>query len=107
MDFEIIGEITSIEIIAVGGSIRDLILGRTMKKRAGKVKFGLCIDNEGYAASLEKRKVYRIIPDEDAERHGDLRIVDESGEDYLFSAKRFVVMELPPRAKKAFAVASG
>lgn len=72
-------------------------------KKKGKAAFALCIDNEGYAASLEKHKVYRIIPDEDAARHGDLRIVDESGEDYLFAAKRFVVVELPPRAKKAFA----
>lgn len=73
-----------------------------MKKRPGKAKFALCIDNDGYAASLEKHKVYRIVPDEDAERHGDLRIVDESGEDYLFAAQRFVVVELPPRAKRAF-----
>ena len=78
-----------------------------MKKRLGKTAFALCIDNDGYAASLEKHKVYRIIPDDDAERHGDLRIVDESGEDYLFSARRFVVVELPPRAKRAFAAISG
>ena len=79
-----------------------------MNKRMNKsASFALCIDNERYAASLEKHKVYRIVPDEDAERHGDLRIVDESGEDYLFSAKRFVVVDLPPRAKKAFAATSG
>ena len=40
--------------------------------------------------SLERNKIYRIVPDRDAERTGDLRIVDESGEDYLFSAERFV-----------------
>jgi hypothetical protein len=66
----------------------------------------MCIDNEGHLASLEKYKVYRIIPDKDAERHGDLRIVDESGEDYLFSARRFVVVDLPPKAKRAFAATS-
>jgi hypothetical protein len=76
-----------------------------MRKRTRKLRFALCIDNEAYAASLEKYKIYRIIPDEVAERHGDIRIIDESGEGYLFSARRFVVVGLPPRAKRAFATA--
>ena len=58
-------------------------------------KFAICINNSHYPASLELHKVYRVIPDEDAEREGDLRVIDESGEDYLYSAKRFVPVELP------------
>ena len=55
----------------------------------------MCINNRGYPASLELHKIYRVIPDDGAVREGDLRIVDESGEDYLYSAKRFILVELP------------
>ncbi len=58
-------------------------------------RFAVCVRNEGYEASLERNKIYAVLPDEDAERDGDLRVVDESGEDYLFSADRFVAIELP------------
>ena len=57
--------------------------------------FALCIDNEGYEASLEVGKVYRVIPDEAAADHGYIRIVDESGEDYAFGAHRFHRIALP------------
>ncbi|MCX5806645.1 MAG: hypothetical protein NT010_11360 [Proteobacteria bacterium] len=49
-----------------------------------KHKFLLCIDNEGYEASLEIRKLYENISDKEAERHNQVRIIDESGEDYLY-----------------------
>ncbi|MDO8464732.1 MAG: hypothetical protein Q7S46_05700 [Gallionella sp.] len=52
--------------------------------------FVICIDNSKYPASLELRKIYRVLPDKDAQADGDLRIVDESGEDYLFSADYFI-----------------
>lgn len=58
-------------------------------------KFAVCVRNEGYEASLERNKIYAVLPDDDAERDGDLRVIDESGEDYLFSADRFVAIELP------------
>lgn len=58
--------------------------------------FAVCISNEGHPASLEIRKLYVVLPDEDAARHGMLRIIDESGEDYLYPASRFVPIELPP-----------
>ena len=58
-------------------------------------RFVVCVRNDGYEASLERNKIYPVLPDHDAERDGDLRIVDESGEDYLFSADRFVVIEVP------------
>ena len=48
-----------------------------------KREFVICIDNHGYEASLEMRKLYEIINDADAEKHGQLRVIDESGEDYL------------------------
>ena len=58
-------------------------------------RFAICIDNSQYPASLELHKVYRVIPDEDAERDGDLRVIDESGEDYLYPADYFVMVDLP------------
>ena len=58
-------------------------------------RFAVCVRNEGYEASLERNKIYAVLPDEEAERDGDLRVIDESGEDYLFSADRFVTIEVP------------
>ncbi len=58
-------------------------------------RFVVCVSNEGYQASLERNKIYVALPDADAESVGDIRVIDESGEDYLFSAKRFVAVELP------------
>ncbi|MCX5894409.1 MAG: hypothetical protein NTZ51_01055 [Proteobacteria bacterium] len=57
--------------------------------------FAICIDNSDYPASLETHKIYRVLPDKDAERDGDLRIIDESGEDYLYPADCFVLVDLP------------
>jgi hypothetical protein len=69
-------------------------------------KFVVCINNEGYPASLEQHKIYQAIADLDAERHGDIRVIDESGEDYLYPATWFVAIELPARVKASFANAS-
>jgi hypothetical protein len=65
------------------------------------IKFAVCVDNDGYPASLELHKIYRVMPDEDAESDGDLRIVDESGEDYLYAAERFIFLELPQAVEKS------
>ena len=62
-------------------------------------KFLLCIDNEGYEASLEIRKLYETIPDKVAERHNQVRIIDESGEDYLYPSKLFVSVRLSMQTK--------
>ncbi|XGV95998.1 MAG: hypothetical protein ACAF41_25080 [Leptolyngbya sp. BL-A-14] len=59
------------------------------------IHFALCLNNEGYKASLEVGKLYRLIADEQATAHGLVRIVDESGEDYAFSADRFYPVPLP------------
>lgn len=64
-------------------------------------RFVICVENEGYPASLEKRKLYEVIPDAEAERHGQVRIKDESGEDYVYPMELFVAVELPASAKKA------
>ena len=56
-----------------------------------------CLDNEGYEASLELRKIYQVLPPEANDPRGYIRIVDESGEDYRYSAKAFEPVQLPPR----------
>ncbi len=60
-----------------------------MKKRTKQpAQFAVCIDNGGYEASLEVGKLYRVVPDEKAESHGYIRVVDESGEDYGYTMSR-------------------
>jgi len=71
------------------------------KPRKAAVRFAVCIKNKGYEASLERGKLYRIVPDEEAEAHGYLRIVDESGEDYGYAASRFFSIDLPKPLEKA------
>lgn len=63
--------------------------------------FAVCLHNAEYPAALELHKIYRVIPDEDAARDGDLRVIDESGEDYLYSANGFAMLELPPTIQQA------
>ncbi len=58
-------------------------------------KFVICMDNDGYETSLEQRKLYELLPDEKALIRGQLRIVDESGEDYLFPKGMFMEVALP------------
>jgi hypothetical protein len=64
-------------------------------------QFAVCLNNEGYKASLEVGKIYRVIPDETAEINGLIRVIDESGEDYAFSVNRFHTIELPKRIEEA------
>jgi len=70
-------------------------------KRSRNVQFALCIDNEGYQASLELGKLYRLIPDSEAQSHGLVRIIDESGEDYAYSSSRFQSMKVSPIVERA------
>ncbi|NJL60424.1 MAG: hypothetical protein HC887_13100 [Desulfobacteraceae bacterium] len=73
-----------------------------MKQREKEsARFAVCLNNSGYKASLELHKIYRIIPDEDAAEDGDIRIVDESGEDYLYPAMWFVMLKLPQPVKQS------
>ncbi len=69
-----------------------------MRAKRGKdstPRFVVCVDNSEYEASLELHKIYSVVPDPDAAQDGDLRIVDESGEDYLYSAARFMAIDVP------------
>ncbi len=58
-------------------------------KLVSKSRFAICVDNREYPASLERGKVYKVLADSFASQHGLVRVVDESGEDYLFSNKYF------------------
>ena len=64
--------------------------------------YALCVENRGYPAALEVRKVYRVLPDLAAARRGLLRVVDESGEDYLYPARFFLRIEVPRAAIRVF-----
>jgi hypothetical protein len=66
----------------------------------------VCIDNDGYPASLEKRKIYVALRDSDAEQHGLLRIIDESGDDYLYPKALFRLIDLPETVRKAVLAAA-
>jgi hypothetical protein len=61
----------------------------------------VCVDNSQFPASLELHKIYRVLRDTDAAKEGDLRIIDESGEDYLYPAEWFIPVELPRRLQVA------
>lgn len=67
-----------------------------------KPKFVVCVENKSYPASLEFGKIYRVIEDEKAVAHKMIRVIDESGEDYLYSEKNFAPVKLPQIAKDAF-----
>jgi hypothetical protein len=69
-------------------------------------QFAVCVNNAGYPASLELHKIYRVIPDEDAAKEGDIRVVDESGEDYLYPAERFAMLKLPQAVQDAILYAA-
>ena len=69
--------------------------------------FALCIDNTGYRASLIPGKVYRILPDLKAAKDDLVRIVDESGEDYLYHKSQFVFVDFPPAVKKKILALEG
>jgi hypothetical protein len=74
---------------------------RRTRPKDSALRFVVCIDNADYAASLELYKIYRVVPDADAAQEGDLRIIDESGEDYLYAASRFVGIDLPEALERA------
>ena len=76
------------------------------RKRRDESQFVVCVANDGYPASLERHKIYRVLPDKQADRDGDLRIIDESGEDYLYPAKWFVPVKVPQAVKTSLLRAS-
>ena len=70
-------------------SVRATHMARTSKELV------ICVKNEGYSVSLERRMLYVALPDAKAAEHGQLRVIDESGEDYLYPREFFVAIELP------------
>ena len=71
------------------------------KPKLAVSRFLICVENKGYKASLEKRKVYVSIPDAEALKHGHIRVVDESGEDYLYPKSLFLPITVSASLRKA------
>ena len=71
------------------------------KHTSTKSRLVVCLRNDGYEVSLEPRKIYKALQDATAEKHHQLRVIDESGEDYLYPADYFVVLELPSEVEQA------
>ena len=86
---------------------RDASYGRDlkMKENLSESQFALCIENRD-CDDLDKRKIYQILPDEEAAQERYLRVVDESQEDYLYPESYFILVELPRKAKDALVVAN-
>lgn len=77
---------------------------RTITRRK---RFVVCIRNTGCPASLELRKIYQALPDPEAEAHDLVRVIDESGEDYLYPEKFFLALDLPQGVESALRRATG
>ena len=77
-----------------------------MTEQDKEPRFAVCVRNEGYEASLELHKIYRVVPDLEADKEGDVRVVDESGEDYLYPAEWFVQIEVPEAVQLSLLEAS-
>ena len=78
---------------------------RMIREGYEKTEFALCIDDAD-CDDLEKRKLYQILPDEEATQEGYLRVVDESGAGYLYPESYFILVELPSRAQEVLATAT-
>jgi hypothetical protein len=78
-----------------------------MKKSTESLpEFVVCINNLDYPASLELHKIYRVVPNEDASAEGDIRVIDESGEDYLYPSSYFVPIQVPQTVEESLLRAS-
>jgi hypothetical protein len=73
-----------------------------MKRASTRRGFVICVENANYPASLELWKVYRVVSDRDATTHGLIRVIDESGEDYLYSSEHFRPIELPEKVRRLY-----
>lgn len=80
---------------------KDTSTKRSAASRGRAPAFAVCVENDGYQASLERYKIYRVIPDPASAADGDVRVVDESGEDYLYPAEWFVRIQPPAKVKAA------
>lgn len=82
------------------GGIRNIYKEMVMRK------YLICVDNCGYESSLETRKLYEVLPDKVAEKHHQIRVIDESGEDYLYPEKFFAPVRLPHITKDKLELAT-
>ena len=73
-----------------------------MRTKPDTGHYVLCISNKKYPASLEERKIYQCVPDPQAGSHGQIRVIDESGEDYLYPQDLFLHIEIPEEATVVF-----
>lgn len=76
-----------------------------MEQEQSELRFVVCLKNNGYSASLEPRKIYLSLPDDDASAHHLIRVIDESGEDYLFPDGYFAPINLPQNIVEALDLA--
>ena len=102
MLFEIVGEIRDVETFASGSGIQELPRVIVMSGHT----FAICIKNEDYEASLELRTLYEVLPDPKSEQLGMVRVVDESGEDYLYPQAFFVQINLPEMVEEQVLLAA-
>lgn len=77
-----------------------------MQESNSKKQFAVCVKNEDYPASLELRKIYQVLQDSQAANHEQIRIIDESGEDYLYPADYFVFIKIPQAVESSFSHAT-
>ena len=75
-----------------------------MKEEKVEPRFAVCINNSAYPDDLKVRTVYQVLPDESAARSDYIRVIDETGEDYLYPAAYFVFVKIPPEAAKALLI---
>jgi hypothetical protein len=80
-------------------SANDMSTRPRKSRRRQAVTFVVCVENSRYPASLELHQIYRVVPDQDVAREGDLHVGDESGEDYLYPAEWFAAVEVPRRVR--------
>ena len=80
--------------------------GSSIRKPSPAAHYVVCIRNDDYPASLETRKIYKLIPDANAWKLGFVRVIDESGEDYLYPQGYFVAIKLPRTLEEAIQIAS-
>jgi len=69
-------------------------------------QFAVCLRNDGYEVSLERRKIYQVLPDPKAAKHRQIRVIDESGDDYLYPQNFFAPIELPQPIRRAVLAAA-
>lgn len=93
------------EIATVENEVSTMVVAEPcLTSRSSGSAYVVCIDNTDYAASLEKHKIYRAIHDAAASAEGDIRIIDESGEDYLYPAERFLSIAVSAELEQSLAI---